>query len=274
MAGAGGIAGLALSALPAYPLPMSGRLALFAALVLAAAPLPAMACSVVPGYRVPTNLELVQGAELILLARVTGGQADAAQPWNSRLLVEPIAAIKGDLPPGPITLSMGMLADDGFVVLSNPYEFTKAHPLSYIGGCVRYIFPLGTTVLFFLKWQDGEWQAAGGPFSRWAEDVPEGGGPWMALAALYARVGDLPVAERTAMLAQERDRLLARKDDPVAQLMAADIARQIGGPDSGPEPAPDADGWQTGAGGEGQGNSGQGNSVDAALEAMRGASGN
>jgi len=39
-------------------------------------------------------------------------------------------------------------------MVSSPYEFERAHPVSYIGGCVRFIFPLGTTALFFLRQDD------------------------------------------------------------------------------------------------------------------------
>jgi len=214
-----------------------------AAVMLAALPLPALACSVVSGYRAPTNFELARDAELILLGKVIGAEGGAAEePWNDRLLVEPIAALKGDLPDGPVKLpGMGLVERDGFRVLSNPYDFTSAHPLSFIGGCVRYMFPLGGTVLFFLvpDQTPGSWRPAGGPFSRWAEDVPEGGGPWAALAALYADAADLPEGERMALLEAERATLASRGDDPIALLMAADIARQIAGPDDGAEEGPD-----------------------------------
>lgn len=204
-------------------------------LALLAAPAPALACSVTDEYRVPTNLELVRDAPLILLGRVTGERRGEEQSDRS-ILVEPVAAIKGALPPGPIAIADIGLAEGPelarYAVLSNPYELEGAHPLSYIGGCIRYIFPRGTTALFFLALaKDGSgYRPAGGPFSRWAEDVLTDDAPWLRLTRLYTRVAALPEAERTAALEAERANFAARKDDPVAQLMAADIARQMAGP--------------------------------------------
>lgn len=123
-----------------------------------------------------------------------------------------------------------MLAPDRMAILSNPYEFEGAHPLSYIGGCIRELFPVGTTALFFLDKQDGKWRPAGGPFSRWAEDVADQNSPWAVLAALYVRASGLPEPEGKALLASERERFAAKQNDPVYRLMALDIARQLAGP--------------------------------------------
>jgi hypothetical protein len=119
-------------------------------------------------------------------------------------------------------------------MVSSPDEFERAHPVSYIGGCVRFVFPLGTTALFFLRADaEGQWVPAGGAFSRWAEDVSGPEAPWVRLVRLYARAAALAGDERGALLEAERIALLARTDDPVAQLMAADVARQIAGPPRG-----------------------------------------
>ena len=195
---------------------------------------PAVACSVTADYRVPTNLELAANAELVLLGRVVG-EVEGAEPWGRKLLIEPVQAIKGEMPEGTVSLARaGLVPEDrpDFGVLSNPYELNQAHPLSYIGACLRYIFPAGTTALFFLeRAPDGEgWRPSGGPFSRWAEDVLVEDAPWLRLTRFYAEVAAAPEGERAALLEAERARLAALADDPVAQLMAADIARQIEGP--------------------------------------------
>lgn len=206
-------------------------------LALLAVPAPALACSVVDDYRVPTNLELVREAPLILLGRVTGERQGEDQS-DRALLVTPVSAIKGTLPPGPIAIAGAGLAEGPelarYAVLSNPYELAEAHPVSYIGACIRYMFPRGTTALFFLApLEDGSgYGPAGGPFSRWAEDVLTDDAPWLRLTRLYARVAALPEAARTAALEAERAAFTARRDDPVAQLVAADIARQLAGPNA------------------------------------------
>ena len=196
------------------------------------APQQATACSVVDDYRVPTNLQLVEQSSLIVRARVVGSVEK--DNWLDReLIVEPIEALKGELPQGQIAIvgsSITPEEDREFDVLSNPYELNAAHPQSYIGGCVRYMFPEGTTALFFLEQRDGKWHPAGGAFSRWGEDVIGDNTPWLDLARFYVGVPEEDAAERKALLEAERDRLRAQSDDIVAQLMAEDIERQLAGP--------------------------------------------
>ncbi len=217
----------------------------FAGLALLAAPLPALACSVAPGYRVPTNMELVERADLILLGTVTDGDFEPDSEPQQMIAVEPVEALKGAMPNAPIALP-AMIATDAGIQLSNPYELAEAHPQSLAGACVRYVFPRGSRVLFFLDRQDGTWREAGGPFSRWAEDVLTDDAPWLQAVRFYIEVARLPEEDRAAPLSARRDELGALDDDPVAQLIAADIDRQLAGPnaplrDDLPQPPDDAD---------------------------------
>lgn len=204
-------------------------LPLLLAAVLLAAPLRVFACSVAPGYRVPTNLELVERADLILLGTVADGDVAPGSTPQQMIAVEPVEALKGAMPSGPIALP-AMIASDADMQLSNPYELQDAHPQSLAGACVRYVFPRGSRVLFFLDREDGVWREAGGPFSRWAEDVLTDDAPWLQAVRFYLEVAKLPEEDRPAALAARRDELGALGDDPVAQLLAADIDRQLAGP--------------------------------------------
>ncbi|WP_428679406.1 hypothetical protein [Sphingopyxis sp.] len=192
---------------------------------------PAFACSPVAGYRIPTNIELTGQAEMILLATVTGGTAmdEATDPDAMRIDIRPVAVLKGDPAAAPTTLPIA-LATGRFALLSNPYDLENAHPLSEIGGCIRYMVPKGSRLLFFLDRRDGAWVPAGGPFSRWAEDVLTDDAPWLAAVRLYLEVEALPEADRKAALIARRDALRAKGDDPVAWLLADDIDRQLAGP--------------------------------------------
>ena len=202
-----------------------------AAAVAIAAPLPALACSPVAGYRVPTNMELTAEADMILLAVITGGTTmDAASdPDEMRIDLRPVAVLKGDPAAAPTALPVA-LASGRFALLSNPYDLENAHPLSFIGGCIRYMVPKGSRVLFFLDRRDNQWVPAGGPFSRWAEDALTNDAPWLAAVRFYLEVQALPEASRTAALVARRDALRAKADDAVAQLLADDIDRQLAGP--------------------------------------------
>lgn len=139
-------------------------------------------------------------------------------------------------------------------MLSNPYELIDAHPQSLAGACNRMSFPRGSRVLFFLKWEGDHWRAAGGPFSRWAEDVLTDDAPWLQVVRLYAEAAALPASDRTAYLTARRDEYGSERDNPVAQLIATDIDRQLAGPNKplredlppAPDDVPnDVDVWTT-----------------------------
>ncbi len=215
----------------------------FAVIALAAAPLPAAACSPAPGYAVPTSMELVAQSDMILLATVTGGTVMdmAGDPHEMRIDIQPVETLKGELAVAPSTLPIG-LATGKYAVLSNPYDLDNAHPLSYAGGCIRYMVPKGSRLLFFLDQREGQWVPAGGPFSRWAEDVLTDDAPWLQAVRFYVEVAALPESDRAAALTRRRAEWAAQ-DDPVAQLLAADVDRQLAGPnkplrDEAPEDAP------------------------------------
>jgi len=237
-----------------------------AALALACAPVAALACSPGPGFRVPTNLELAGHAETIVIARVVGAQADASGE-ASAVVIRPLEAIKGPLPDGDIALqgmTLAEAADTRAARPSDPYELERPHEQAYAGACIRTVFPLGATGLFFLRTDhEGMWAPAGTAFSRWAEDVPDGQAPWVQLARLYTVAAGLPPEDRVPFLTDEREALLARTGDgesgPLARLMAEDIARQIAGP-AAPPPDPFEEAFRQ---------PGEESSVDAALKAMR-----
>lgn len=190
---------------------------------------PAMACSPASGARVPTNIELAERAELILVGTVAGGTSVPEEgEWT--ISVDPVATLKGDLPSGPLTLPAMIAPDPESALLSNPYELAMAHPQAEAGACNRYAFPLGTRVLFFLQRRGDGWAPAEGLFSRWAEDVLTDDAPWLAATKFYVAVAAMPESERDAALTTRRDELRADAANPVAQLLAGDIDRQLAGP--------------------------------------------
>lgn len=213
--------------------------AVAAVLALACAS-PTMACSVTDDYRVPTNLELAQDADLIVLGRVESGPTDF-NFQEAGLVVTPLEVLKGKLPDAKPLKLMGMIAEQRFAVKSDPVQLEQAHPLSYIGGCIRYMFVKGSDVLFFVKSAEksfgadvppelkGTLMPAGGAFSRWAEDVSWADAPWVRATKIYVKAAALPKDQQRAFLMSERDSLL-KAPDPYSKLIGADVDRQLAGP--------------------------------------------
>lgn len=124
---------------------------------------------------------------------------------------------------------------------SDPVELQSANPLSYIGGCIRYMFVKGSTVLFFVNPAEKEFKGevptemkgvlvpAGGAFSRWAEDVPSADSAWVRATRIYISAANLPKAQQAAFLTSKRDEL-SKAPDPYSRLISADIDRQLAGP--------------------------------------------
>lgn len=216
----------------------------FALLCAACVPLsvavPAVACSVISSYRVPTNLELTRDADLILIGRVDSAPSEFTGFGKPEMVVTPLHVLKGTVPKEKPLKLMGSIAEPRFSLKSDPTELVQAHPLSYIGGCIRYMFPKGATVLFFVSHAEkqargdlpaemkGTLVPAGGPFSRWAEDVPDAHAPWVRATEIYVEASALPVGQQRAFLTARRE-ALTKAGDANSKIVAADIGRQLVG---------------------------------------------
>jgi hypothetical protein len=204
---------------------MSLRLVFAAAFVSLAAP--AAACSMAPGYRVPTTLELVEEADAIVLARVdTGVPAGPPYVEGRGLVLAPLVLLKGDALPGQIEMSGWLEAGEARATRSDPAELVEANPDAFDGGCNRYIFARGMTLLLFLSQKDGKTRQISYPFARTAEDVVSPDARWVALVREYVAVAALPKAARDTQLAARRDALRS-KPDADSQAIAAEIDRAL-----------------------------------------------
>ena len=221
---------------------LTAVLALAAGPVLLAAPGAAHACKVAEDYRVPTNLELAAEAHAIVIGQVLGATEALRAPdeaLSSAIAVRPLATLKGLAPGDTLVLPGMMLGQNAVVGESTALDFAEPHPEARAGACIRRSFPAGATVLFFLRRADGAWVPAGGPLSRWAEDVAGpayvGDDPWIQLATLYAQAAQMAPPERQALLEDQLEALQARidaepTDDPATLALATDIERAMAAP--------------------------------------------
>lgn len=187
---------------------------------------PAYACSVVPGYRVPSNYELIEKADLVVLARIASGPAAEALrdgDWGKpQIRLEPIRAIKGVLPAEPLAVS-GYVSVDDRPTPRFPTPLHIAHPSTFMGACIRQQYAVGALVVAVFKRDGKQLHQEGSPFARSVEDVEGINGTWVRAADSYARIVALPTEKRHAALEAEAERLLALNDDNAAPAIAADM---------------------------------------------------
>lgn len=188
--------------------------ALAAAVLLAAAP--AAACSLAPGYRIPSNFELVHGADLIVLARVS-------RAAGSLVELAPVRALKGRLGGEPLRL-VGSIGWGDAPLMPSPTPLRAVHFSAGAGACVRTSYPRGGLVVAMFRRTAGGLSQLGSAFARTAEDVEGEDGLWVRAVETYAAAQagvDAPGLRRAAE--DLRARLAPRRDHLPSQAMADDL---------------------------------------------------
>lgn len=173
---------------------------------------PALACSPVSGYRTPTNVEVVQEADLVVLARVEGERQVGPDRFDRVVVLKPIRALKGALPSelivgGTIWERTGPMGsnkpDRPFAPMPTPLN--RPHPTTLWGACLRQGYAQDALVLGAFK-KDGEgYLQLGYAFARVVEDVEGLDGLWVRAAETYVR--NQASGGGRKGLAAERDRL-------------------------------------------------------------------
>lgn len=201
-------------------------LSLFAGLALIGAT-PAYACSVLPNYRAPSNFALIKKADLVVLARVTGGPAAGsltAEDWDKpQVTLEPVRVLKGALPEEPLAL-LGYVSSGGIAVTQHPTPLHRAHPTSYMGACTRQEFAVGALLVAVFQKSELGWRQESSPFGRSVEDVEGEQGTWVRAVEGYVHFATIEnVDARRDALEAEAARLLALTEDSGAPAIAADF---------------------------------------------------
>lgn len=193
-------------------------------------PTAGLACSPIGGYRAPTNIELLQKADLVVLARVSRGPLTDAEAWGGsnepRVTLRPIKVLKGTAPPE--LRVEGMLSDRN----GHPYPFTptgldQVHPSALEGACIRERYKKGSMVLAMFRRKGAGYAQLDDPFARSIEDVQGSSSIWPRTAELYLRLLRIPeaTARRNAFRAERRQLTVSRAPD--ARAIAADIDRYL-----------------------------------------------
>ena len=188
-----------------------------------------LACSPVDGYHVPTNIELIEGSDLVVLAKVISGPDtfDDTKGFEPLVVLEPVRTLKGGAPQN--LRVFGTLRDrSGEPYVLAPTPLSGPHPSSLWGGCIRQAYSLGGLVVAMFKKTPEGYAQVGAPFARSVEDVEGPNALWVRTAELYERmIAETPPSERRKAFEAERDRLLKLHRDVEAQQVAADITNYL-----------------------------------------------
>ena len=171
----------------------------------------------------PTNIELLERADLVVLAKLVG-TSNNTEMWDKHIVLEPLRALKGTAPPN-LTIS-GFIRDreSGEPIRSFPTALGQSHPSSAWGTCNRAAYSPGALVLaIFERTPDGLRESAD-PWARSIEDVEGPDGLWVRAATLYLRIiSQNPPRHRRKAFEKERERLLASPEEPDSKAIAEDI---------------------------------------------------
>ncbi|MCW3835514.1 DUF1192 domain-containing protein [Sphingomonas canadensis] len=192
-------------------------LILAAALLAPLAAPAATACSVQPGYRTPTNFELVESADLVVLARVEQLKKNDPQ-YLSHIALKPVRTYKGQAPGDAIRVRGTATA------APNVTPLDKAHPSVSWGSCQRTAFSRGTLVVAAFKATPEGFVPLPAPFARTMEDVESRDGLWARAAEIYGPLSAQPAEQRRAAVEAEVARLEADLEERTAsRAIATDL---------------------------------------------------
>ena len=188
---------------------------------------PAASCSAVEGYRIPTNFELVEKAELIVLARIAGTEPPGKDdPTDGYVLIEPVRVLKGEAPAGPLKV-IGRTDWNGNPIPSMPTVLDSSHFSAGLGACVRMFYPAqGLVLAMFERGPDGFMQV-GDPWARAVEDVEAEDGLWVRAVEEYLAIQRSAAGGNMRVAVEARRRDLLDRRDVAAQAMASDLGDHL-----------------------------------------------
>lgn len=198
------------------------------AVVLLIVPATGLACSPEPGYRVPTNIELLQKADLVVLARVASGPMtfEPASFDEPQVILKLFKVLKGA---APTRLRVkGILSDrDDRPYPPNPTGLNDVHPSALEGACIRQRYARGAMVLAMFRRTARGYEQLGDPFARSVEDVEGQSALWPRAADLYLRVLRIPGSAKRRAIFQQQQLTLAASKSRYARAVAADIGQYL-----------------------------------------------
>lgn len=197
------------------------------ALLAIAAPSTALACSVVDTYVRPSNFELVQIADVIVVATPLRGLGRTdASPFETRTQFRVDEVLKGQAPAEIEVIGLGT----GSIRPSNPNSIAYSHPQGHGGPCNRVTVARGVAYVLFLGKRGETYATLGYPFSRVSEDYAGEDALWTRTVRTYLRLQstETPMQQLSSLEAMRAAILANPKRTPADTALAEDIDQHLG----------------------------------------------
>jgi hypothetical protein len=190
----------------------------------------AYACEPNTGYMVPLNFELVEEADLIVLATVESAPSGPeADPWKPEVILHPIEVLKGVLPPSPLAvIGFSLDRETRKETVLEPTRLNEANPSSFYGACIRQNYHVGGMLIAMFRNSPNDLVQLTNPFAREVEDVKGPNDVWVRAVKLYVSLlSQAPGRPRRLALARAERELRRHPDDKAGQEIATDIAQYL-----------------------------------------------
>jgi len=194
---------------------------------------PAGACSVKEDHKIPTNFELVQKAEVIVLARVKevppsskAGDPNGAQP--GLVTLEPIRFLKGSAPSEDLGL-IGWEAPKNWSGLSTPTTLAQSHFSAGLGACIRQFYAPGELVVAMFEndpkmaeYTGRKLNQIASPWARAVETVDAPDDVWVNAVEMFLSLQKGPGGELNNRIQAKLDEL-SKQETPQAEAISSEL---------------------------------------------------
>jgi len=182
------------------------------------------AYQVVPTYHIPSNFELIEHADLIVLARVQTGATRVDHAQNDTAIeLSPIEVLKGQKPRAPLYVR-GSAEWRGKPATPIITHLGEPHPSSLDGACTRTAYPPGGLLIAMFKNSSTGPELLHYPFARQIEDVDGPNGAWVRAVKIYVEMSQIPPGpQRRKAIVSKIRQLNSGGNDPAGQAIAFDL---------------------------------------------------
>jgi hypothetical protein len=193
------------------------------------APVAALGCSPAQGYVRPSNYELVQIADVIVVATPIGVRDTEKEAYfDHKVVFRVVQTLKGEVE-GEIEV-VGLTL--GRTRPSDAHEILSAHPEAYMGACNRRTMAKGAAYVLFLSKTAAGYTPLGYPFSRVNEDYAGEDSPWVRTVRTYLRLqnSEAPMAQLSTLEGLRAEIQAKTSPSRDEQALATDIEMHLGSP--------------------------------------------